>query len=82
LLKQTNKQPKRYGSTETQRAVGYYEVPSNQEAFDELKEVIPCGVGMKGAEVFVINNDGKQAGIGEMGEIYVRSHYMALGYFV
>lgn len=38
-----------YGSTETQRAVGYYEVPP-EEVTASMKEVIPVGRGMKVAE--------------------------------
>ena len=39
-----------YGSTETQRAVGYYEVPP-EEVTAGMKEVIPVGAGMKDVQV-------------------------------
>eukprot|EP00004_Rigifila_ramosa_P024509 TRINITY_DN7128_c0_g1_i1.p1 TRINITY_DN7128_c0_g1~~TRINITY_DN7128_c0_g1_i1.p1 ORF type:complete len:1995 (+),score=422.61 TRINITY_DN7128_c0_g1_i1:669-5987(+) len=69
-----------YGSTETQRSVGFYEVPKSDEALSLLKEVIPCGVGMKDCSLMVVNNFGQFAGVGETAEIYMRSPHMAKGY--
>eukprot|EP01012_Entosiphon_sulcatum_P030206 TRINITY_DN3714_c0_g1_i1.p1 TRINITY_DN3714_c0_g1~~TRINITY_DN3714_c0_g1_i1.p1 ORF type:complete len:1224 (+),score=147.63 TRINITY_DN3714_c0_g1_i1:50-3721(+) len=68
-----------YGSTETQRAVGYFEVPRGPE-LDHLKEVMPAGRGMKDASLILCTPAGAQAGIGELAEIYVRSPHMAKGY--
>ncbi|MDJ0838869.1 MAG: amino acid adenylation domain-containing protein [Acidobacteriota bacterium] len=74
-----------YGSTETQRAVGYYRVPEDKvattaENVARLEKVQPLGVGMKNAQLLVRNQDGQMAGVGELGEIYMRSPHMALGY--
>jgi len=69
-----------YGSTETQRAVGYWEVPPTDVMESELKEVLPVGRGMKDVDLLVFNQSGCLAGIGELGEIYVRSPHLAKGY--
>lgn len=66
-----------YGSTETQRAVGYFEVPDNMTM---LKEVIPVGKGMKDCQLVLLNKAGKLAGINEAAEIFVRSPHLAKGY--
>ncbi|HSF42281.1 MAG TPA: amino acid adenylation domain-containing protein [Thermoanaerobaculia bacterium] len=64
-----------YGSTETQRAVGYHVA---QE--DEPREVLPLGRGIPDVQLLVRNPSGALAGIGELGEISVRSPHIALGY--
>jgi amino acid adenylation domain-containing protein len=65
-----------YGSTETQRAVSYHEVdPAN-----EPKEVIPLGRGLPGVQLLVRNAAGEIAGVGEVGEIWMRSPHLAAGY--
>eukprot|EP01116_Phalansterium_solitarium_P003577 TRINITY_DN1439_c0_g1_i1.p1 TRINITY_DN1439_c0_g1~~TRINITY_DN1439_c0_g1_i1.p1 ORF type:complete len:1931 (+),score=838.25 TRINITY_DN1439_c0_g1_i1:91-5883(+) len=69
-----------YGSTETQRAVGYFEVPADPDVLGSMKEVIPCGYGMRDVQLLVINNAGLLCGVGELGEIYVRSPHLAKGY--
>jgi L-aminoadipate-semialdehyde dehydrogenase len=66
-----------YGSTETQRAVGYFDVPRDLSQF---KEVIPVGSGMKDVQLLILNKSGEMAGIGEVAEIYVRSPHLAMGY--
>ncbi len=68
-----------YGSTETQRAVSYYEVPPaprNKEA----QGIVPVGRGMPNVQLLVLNTEQKLAGIGEVGEIYMRSPHLARGY--
>lgn len=67
-----------YGSTETQRSVGYFSVTN--EILPECKEVIFAGKGMKGCQVLVLNKLGQHAGVGEVGELYMRSHFLAKGY--
>lgn len=69
-----------YGSTETQRSVGYLEVRPDTDQLEKAKEVIAVGVGMKDAQLLCINTAGLIAGIGEMAEIYVRSPHIARGY--
>ena len=74
-----------YGTTETQRAVSYYEVPSRSkspEFLDKLKDIIPAGVGMKNVQLLVVNQQDrtKVCKGGEVGEIYVRAAGLAEGY--
>ena len=67
-----------YGSTETQRAVSYFNVSQNK---DGLPEIIPIGQGMKDVDIMVINQStGKLCDSEEVGEIWVRSPYIAKGY--
>eukprot|EP01062_Namystynia_karyoxenos_P038724 TRINITY_DN2813_c0_g2_i1.p1 TRINITY_DN2813_c0_g2~~TRINITY_DN2813_c0_g2_i1.p1 ORF type:complete len:1574 (+),score=501.35 TRINITY_DN2813_c0_g2_i1:709-4722(+) len=68
-----------FGTTETQRAVGYFDLPPG-EPLEGLKEIIPVGQGMKDVQLLVLNPGGGLCGIGEAGEIYVRSPHMAKGY--
>jgi amino acid adenylation domain-containing protein len=73
-----------YGSTETQRAVGYHRVDDAEAApapgEQPGKEVLSLGRGMKDVQLLVLNRGGQMAGIGEMGEISVRSPHLARGY--
>ncbi|HRV96618.1 MAG TPA: AMP-binding protein, partial [Anaerolineae bacterium] len=71
-----------YGSTETQRAVGYHCIPPSQDetSDDRLKAVYPLGQGMPDAQLLILNQIRQLAGIGEMGEIYLRSPHLAGGY--
>lgn len=68
-----------YGSTETQRSVGYFEVPSS-EIVETMTEVMPAGIGMKGCDLILLNEANQLAGVGEVAEIYVRGHHLSLGY--
>jgi amino acid adenylation domain-containing protein len=67
-----------YGATETQRAVSYFEVPRNLDLLP--KEVLPLGRGFEGCQLLVLNRADRLAGIGELGEIHVRSRQLARGY--
>ena len=71
-----------YGATETQRAVGYHLVPpgSTEEPEPQAKAVYPLGRGMPAAQLLVLNQAQQLAGIGEVGEIYMRSPHLAGGY--
>lgn len=74
-----------YGTTETQRAVSYYEIPSRnaREGYlDGMKDVIPAGRGMYNVQLLVVNrfDRTKTCAIGEIGEIYVRASGLAEGY--
>jgi L-2-aminoadipate reductase len=74
-----------YGTTETQRAVSYYEIPSRtqHEGFlDGMKDVIPAGRGMYNVQMLVVNryDTTKLCAVGEIGEIYVRASGLAEEY--
>ncbi len=64
-----------YGATETQRALACHEVEP-----DEPHEVISLGTGMEGCQLLVVSEAGALAGVGEEGEIAIRSPHLALGY--
>ncbi|KAJ3145502.1 large subunit of alpha-aminoadipate reductase [Geranomyces michiganensis] len=72
-----------YGTTETQRAVSYMTIPpsnNNPGFLSELKDIMPAGKGMRNVQLLVVNAAGALCGIGEVGEIYVRSSGLAEGY--
>ncbi|EXJ64602.1 L-aminoadipate-semialdehyde dehydrogenase [Cladophialophora yegresii CBS 114405] len=74
-----------YGTTETQRAVSYYEIPSRNERegfLDGMKDVIPAGRGMYNVQMLVVNrfDRTKLCAVGEIGEIYVRASGLAEEY--
>ncbi|HSG39798.1 MAG TPA: amino acid adenylation domain-containing protein, partial [Thermoanaerobaculia bacterium] len=66
-----------YGSTETQRAVGYHVVETSGE---RSRQILPLGRGMEDVQLLILNAAGGLAGIGEVGEICVRSPHLAAGY--
>ena len=71
-----------YGSTETQRSVGYHAVVEQAtEGEAELaKQSLPLGRGIEDVQLLVVNRSGRLAGVGEVGEILVRSPHLAAGY--
>lgn len=74
-----------YGTTETQRAVSYYEIPSLNEDpkyLDQMGDVIPAGMGMMDVQLLVVDRERKerQCEVGEIGEIYVRAGGLAEHY--
>jgi len=74
-----------FGTTETQRAVSYFRIPSINEDPTFLKtrkDIMPAGKGMINVQLIVVNRNDRNAvcGVGEMGEIYVRSGGLAEGY--
>jgi L-2-aminoadipate reductase len=74
-----------YGTTETQRAVSYFSIPSlSSEPFflNGQKDIIPAGRGMKDVQLLVVNRTDKNSlcGIGEIGELFVRAAGLAEGY--
>lgn len=74
-----------FGTTETQRAVSYFAVPSRTEDanyLDRLGDVIPAGQGMQGVQLLVVDRTDRNrtCAVGEIGEIYVRAAGLAEGY--
>ena len=70
-----------YGSTETQRAVGYHVVDAEAGgAGQRARQVLPLGRGMEDVQILVVNAAERLAGIGEIGEIWMRSPHLARGY--
>jgi amino acid adenylation domain-containing protein len=70
-----------YGATETQRAVGYYEIPRDFSIPNsDVNRPVPLGQGIKDVQVLLLNKTGQLAGVGELAELYVRSPHLAAGY--
>ncbi|ODV60929.1 L-aminoadipate-semialdehyde dehydrogenase [Ascoidea rubescens DSM 1968] len=71
-----------YGTTETQRAVSFFEITSRSKDpnfLKNLKDIMPAGKGMYDVQVLVVNrnNTSQLAAVGEVGEIYVRASGLA-----
>lgn len=79
-----------YGSTETQRALSYFVLPRpGTEELDHMKDVVPVGRGQPGCQLLVVKrgtsrddlaNDVELCGLGEVGEIIIRSPHLSGGY--
>ncbi len=74
-----------YGTTETQRAVSYFDIPPLSEDSSFLttqKDIMPAGQGMIDVQLLVVNRNDRNVpcAVGEVGEIYVRSGGLAEGY--
>lgn len=66
-----------YGPTETTGVCCYY--PAERD-FD-LEEMIPAGKPFRNCSVFLMKEDGTEAGDGEVGEICVKGTCLTLGYY-
>ncbi|KAK4703385.1 L-2-aminoadipate reductase, partial [Phenoliferia sp. Uapishka_3] len=74
-----------FGTTETQRAVSYFAIPSlaiDATFLKTRKDIMPAGEGMINVQLLVVNRNDKNklCAVGEVGEIYVRSGGLAEGY--
>lgn len=67
----------RYSISETQ-AVSYFFIDKQTEISEER---VPVGYPLDGSEVSIIADDGSELGAREVGEIAVRSPYLAMGYW-
>jgi L-aminoadipate-semialdehyde dehydrogenase len=74
-----------FGTTETQRAVSFFEIPpkSREPTFlDAMPDVIPVGQGMLNVQLLVVDRENKNrvCDIGEQGELFLRAGGLAEGY--
>lgn len=79
-----------YGSTETQRALSYFVLPRpGTDELDTMKDVVPVGKGQPGCQLLVVKrgasrddlaSDVDLCGLGEVGEIIIRSPHLSGGY--
>ena len=75
-----------YGTTETPQVMGHFIVPNEGEVINDywtpadLNEIIPLGRGIRDTQLLVLNVSQQLAGVGELGEIYIRSPHLAKGY--
>jgi amino acid adenylation domain-containing protein len=68
-----------YGATESPQVAVYYVVPAD-DAADGLKEGLPVGRGIADVQLLVLNSAEQVAGVSELGELYIRTPYLAQGY--
>lgn len=73
-----------YGATETPQAIAYHVIgagaETDMEAAQDAGRSLPLGAGIEGVQLLVVNRAGHPAGVGEEGEICVRSRYLSEGY--
>ena len=74
-----------YGATETPQAMAWCEVPHTGSQFDrshtaDLSTRVPIGHSIAGVQILVLNRIGMLAGVGELGEIHIRTPYLSQGY--
>ena len=62
-----------YGTTETPQVHAWYEVGADDGT-------LPVGRGVDGSQLIVLDESGSPAGVGELGEVVVRSRFLADGY--
>lgn len=66
-----------YGSTETPQAAGHFTFDG-----DFSWKTVPVGRGSGGFQLLIVDRDRRLKGIGEVGEVAVRSNLLSLGYVV
>jgi len=66
-----------YGPTETSILKSCHHV----EPADATKSSVPIGKPIRGAAMMVIDQQGQPCSVGDVGEIYIRTPYRALGYY-
>jgi amino acid adenylation domain-containing protein len=74
-----------YGTTETPQAIAWHPIDSAQLAGCEENAAIaarpiPIGNSIADVQVLILNRAGGLAGAGELGEIFIRTPYLTLGY--
>jgi amino acid adenylation domain-containing protein len=66
-----------YGATETPQAMGAFVVP---DAPSDVPATVPAGRGIDGVQLLILTPSGGLAGIGELGEVAVRTPYLSRCY--
>ncbi len=69
-----------YGATETPQGVAFFEVPDSPPPPGADGQRVPLGKGIADVRLLVLTPAGQPAGIGELGEVHVQTHHLALGY--
>ncbi|KAJ5093921.1 NRPS-like protein biosynthetic cluster [Penicillium angulare] len=74
-----------YGTTETSRAVSFFEIPSKTQEpsyLDDLPDIIPVGQGMLDVQLLVVDRENRSriCDVGEQGELFLRAGGLAEGY--
>lgn len=74
-----------YGTTETPQIMAFNPIAAatrkeiNTTAADDSR-ILPIGKGIPEAQILILSDTKKLAGIGELGEIYIRTPYLTDGY--
>jgi acyl-coenzyme A synthetase/AMP-(fatty) acid ligase len=74
-----------YGTSETPQAMGYFRLSDltleSLAASDHANDaIVPIGRGIDAVQLMIVNKAGLLAEVGELGEILVRTPYLATGY--
>jgi amino acid adenylation domain-containing protein len=73
-----------YGATETPQAMAYFIAAPDQTLTEQnlplRKEMLPLGQPIADVQLLVLNTARELCGIGELGEIYIRTPYLTQGY--
>ncbi|WP_331740065.1 amino acid adenylation domain-containing protein (plasmid) [Streptomyces sp. NBC_01005] len=70
-----------YGATETPQAMAFHIVePGAADLGADATRSVPVGRGIADVQILVLNGSGQLAGVGEAGEIVIRTPYLAEGY--
>jgi amino acid adenylation domain-containing protein len=69
-----------YGTTETPQAMAYHIVSSANGSRVASEKPVPLGRGIDNVDLLILNANRQMTGIGELGEIYVRTPYLTKGY--
>jgi amino acid adenylation domain-containing protein len=67
-----------YGTTETPQAMAYRVVEPSED--QDADRGLPIGRGIDGVQLLVLNAAGQLTGVGERGEICIRTPYLTRGY--
>jgi amino acid adenylation domain-containing protein len=68
-----------YGATETPQVMGYHVIQDLDRAATPTWRV-PVGRGIQDVQLLILNDRQQLAGVGEVGEIYIRTPYLSQGY--
>jgi amino acid adenylation domain-containing protein len=69
-----------YGTTETPQAQAWHDPGAGETDPAPGGPPLPVGRGIDGAQLLVTSPRGGLAGVGELGEVVIRSRYLAVGY--
>jgi amino acid adenylation domain-containing protein len=70
-----------YGATETPQAMAWCDARERTtDSTSDFSRQIPIGNPIADVQILILNRAGTLAGIGELGEIHIRTHYLSQGY--
>ena len=69
-----------YGTTETPQAMAWFRAEVTDETQEKSARAVPLGSAIPDAQLVLLNRARGLAGVGELGEIHVRTPYLSRGY--